>query len=146
MTDSLQSNGLQHARLPWPSPCPTPETYSNSYHSSRCCHPTTSSSVIPFSSFLQSFPASGSFWVSSSYQVAKVLEFQLQHQPLQWIFTDWFPLGLTGWISLQSKGLWSILQTTVQKHQFFSPQLQLPRPYMTLEKPQLWLDRPLLAK
>ena len=64
-------------------------------------------------------------WVGSSHQVAKVLEFQLQHQSCQWIFrTDWFPLGWTGWISLQSKGLSRVFSnTTVQKHQFFSAQL-----------------------
>ena len=75
---------LQHTRLPCPSP--TPGAYSNSCWSSWWCHPNVSSSVIPFSSRLQSFPASGSFhWVSSSYQVAKILEFQLQHQSFQWI-------------------------------------------------------------
>ena len=70
-----------------------------------------SSSAAPFSSCLQSFPASVAFqWVGSSYQVAKVLEFQLQHQSFQWIFKVWFPLGLSGLISLQSKGLSSLLQ------------------------------------
>ena len=66
-------------------------------------------------------------WVSSSYQVAKILEFQLQQQSFQWIFrTDWFPLGLTGWISLLSKGLSRVFSnTTVQKHQFFGAQLSL---------------------
>ena len=93
MSDSLQPHGLQHARPLCPSP--TPGACSNSCPSSRWCHPTISSSVIPFSSCLQSFPASGSFqWVSSSHQVAKVLEFQLQHQSFQWTFTidllwDW---------------------------------------------------------
>ena len=83
-------HGLQHARLPCPSP--TPGVYSNSYTLSWWCHSTFSSSVIPFSSHLQSFPESGSFqWVSSSHQVAKVLEFQLQHQSFQWIFRTDFP-------------------------------------------------------
>ena len=78
-------NWLQHARLPCPSP--TPGAYSNSCPLSWQCHPTISSSVIPFSSCLQSFPASGSFPTSSSlHQVAKVLELQPQHQSLQWIF------------------------------------------------------------
>ena len=64
--------------------------------------------------------------VSSSHQVAKVLEFQLQHQSFQWIFQDWFPLGWTGWISLQSKGLARVFSnTTVQKHQFYGSQLSL---------------------
>ena len=79
VSGSLRPQGLQHARPPCPSP--TPRVYSNSHSLSRWCHPTISSSVIPFSSHLQSFPASGFFkWVSSSHQVAKVLEFQLQHQ------------------------------------------------------------------
>ena len=90
------SHGLQHARLPCPSP--TPWAYSNSCPSSQWCHPTISSSVVPFSSCLQSFPASGSFpWVNSSHQVAKVLEFQPQHQSFQWIFrTDFLLDGLVG--------------------------------------------------
>ena len=90
------------------------------------CHPL----LLPPSTF----PASGSFqWVSSSHQVAKVLEFQLQHQFFQRIF-DWSPLGWTGWISLQSKGLSTVFSnTTVQKHQFFGAQLSLwssPHIYM----------------
>ena len=80
---SLQPHGLQHTRPPCPSP--TPRVYSNSCPSCWWCHPTISSSVVPFSC-LQSFPASGSFQVSSLHQVAKVLEFQLQHQSFQWIF------------------------------------------------------------
>ena len=86
MSDSLQPHGLQYARPPCPSP--TPGAYSNSCPLSWWCHLTISSSVIPFSSCLPSFPTSGSFfqWVSSSHQVAKVLEFQLQHQSFQWIF------------------------------------------------------------
>ena len=92
-SDSLQPHGLQHARPPYPSP--TPGACSNSCLSSWWCHPTISSSVVPFSSCLQSFPASGSspssaFGVSSSHQVAKVLEFQLQHQSFQWTFTTDF--------------------------------------------------------
>ena len=97
MSDSLQPHGLQHARSPCPSP--TPWVYSNSCPLSQWCHPTISSSVIPFSSCLQSFPASDLFqWVSSLHQVAKVLEFQLQHQSFQWIFRtnflrmDWLDL------------------------------------------------------
>ena len=124
MSDSLWPHGLQHTRLPRPSP--TPGAYSNSCTSSRWCHPTISSSVVPFSFRLQSFPASGSFPMSPSHQVAKVLELQLQHQPFLWIFQDWSPLGLTDWISLQSKGLSRVFfNTTVQKHQFFSTQLSL---------------------
>ena len=85
MSDSLRPHGLQHARLPCPSQ--TPRAYSNSSASHWWCHPATSSSVVPFSSHLQSFPASGFFQlVGSSHQVAKVLEFQLQHQSSQWTF------------------------------------------------------------
>ena len=123
MSDSLQSHGLQQARLPCPSP--TPEACSNSCPSSRWCHPTISSSVIPFSSCLQSFPASGTFpvsqFVTSGGQsigvsaLASVLPMNIQ---------DWFPLGWTGLISLQSKGLSRVFsKTTVQNHQFFGAQL-----------------------
>ena len=84
VSDSLQPHELQHARPPCPSP--TPRIYPNSCPLSRWCHPTISSSAVPFSSCPQSFPASESFWVSSLHQVAKVLEFQLQHQSFQWIF------------------------------------------------------------
>ena len=122
MSNSLWPHGLQHARLLCPSP--TPWVYSNSCPSSQWCHPTILSSVVPFSSCLQSFPASGSFqmsqfftssgqstWVSAS---ASVLPVNIQ---------DWFPLGWTGWISLQSKGLSRVFSnTTVQKHQFFGAQ------------------------
>ena len=96
VSDSLWFHGLQHTRLPCPSP--SPRVCLNSCPSSQWCHPTTSSSDIPFSSCLQSFPESGSFqWVISSHQVAKVLEFQLQHQSFQWIFrTDFLQDGLVG--------------------------------------------------
>ena len=126
MPDSFQTHGLQHTRPPCSSP--TPEVYLNSCPLSRWCHPTISFSVVPFSSHHQSFPASGSFqmspfftsggqsiWVSAS---TSVLPMNIQ---------DWFPLGWTGWISLQSKGLSRVFSnTTVQKHQFFSPQLSSP--------------------
>ena len=102
VSDSLQPHGLQHVRLPCPSP--TPKACSNSCPLSRWCHPTISSPVVPFSSHLQSFPASGSFPVSplfasggqSTGVSASVLPVNIQ---------DWSPLGWTGWISLQSKGL-----------------------------------------
>ena len=124
MPNCLQPHGLQHARLLCPSP--TSGACSDSCLSSRWCHPTILSSVSPFSSCLQSFPASGSFkWVSCSYQVAKLLEFQLQHQSFQWIFRTDF-LWLTGLISLQSKELSRVFSnTTVHKHQFFGAQLSL---------------------
>ena len=96
VSDSLRPNGLQHTRPPCSSP--TPGVHSISCALSRWCHPTISSSVDPFSSHLQSFPASGFFqWVSSSHQVAKVLELQLQHQSFQRIFrTDFLWDGLVG--------------------------------------------------
>ena len=99
---SLRPQGLQHSRPPCPSPAPG--ACSDSCPSSQWCHPAISSSVVPFASYPQSFPASGSFqWDSSSHQVAQVLKFQLQHQSLQWTpRTDWSPLGWTAWISLQS--------------------------------------------
>ena len=92
----LQPHGLQHARPPCPSP--TPGVYSDSCPLSRWCHPAISSSVIPFSSCLQSFPASGSFPMSQFFaKVAKLLEFQLQHQSFPWIFgTDLLSDGLVG--------------------------------------------------
>ena len=116
MSDSLRPHELQHTRPPCPSP--TPRVYPDSCPLSRWCHPTISSSVVPLSSCLQSFPASGSFqWVSSSHHIAKGLDFQLQHQSFQWI-QDWFPLELTGLISLQSKGPSRVFSNaTVQKHQ-----------------------------
>ena len=93
VSDSLWPHGLQHARLP--SPSPTPRAYSNSCLSRRWCHSIISSSVVPFSSCLQSFQHQGLFkWVGSSHQVAKVLEYQLQHKSFQWIFrTDFFRMN-----------------------------------------------------
>ena len=83
--NSLWPHELQHARPPCPSP--TPRVYPNSCPSSRWCQPAISSSVMPFSSCLQSFTTSGSFpWVSSSHQVAKVLKLQVQHRSFKWIF------------------------------------------------------------
>ena len=133
MSDSLQSHGLQHASLPSPSPSPC----SNSRPSSQWCHPTISSSVISFSSCLQSFPASGLSmglqsqtrlkWLSSSssssssHQVAKGLELQLQHQLL---------LSLRLIDLLLSKGLSrDFSSTTVWKHQFFNDQTSLWKEY-----------------
>ena len=96
MSDSLQPHGLQHARPSCPSP--TPGVYSNSCRLSQWCHPTISSSVIPFFSCLQSFPASGSFQMSQVFASgSQILEFQLQHQSFQWIFrTDFLWDGLVG--------------------------------------------------
>ena len=117
LSDSLPPHGQQHARPPCPSP--TPGVHSDSCPLSRWCHPAISSSV-PFSSHLQSFPASGSFPMSQFFASggqsigvsasATVLPVNIQ---------DWFPLGWTGWISLQYKGLSRVFpKTTVQKHQF----------------------------
>ena len=98
MSDSLWPHGLQHVTPPCPSP--TPGVYSNFCPLSQWCHPTISSSVIPFPTF-NLFQHQGLFkWLSSSHHVAKVLEFQLQHQFLPMNTQDWSPLGWTGWISL----------------------------------------------
>ena len=122
---TLQPCGLQHARPP--CPLPTPGVYSSSCPLSQWCHPTISSSVVPFSSCLQSFPTSESFQMSQFFTSggqstgasasASVLPVNTQ---------DWSPLGWTGWISLQSKELSRVFSnTTVQKHQFFGTQLSL---------------------
>ena len=137
MSDSLWPHESQHARPPCPSP--TPGVHPNSCPSSRWCHPAISSSVVPFSSCPQSLPASGSFpmsqlfaWGGQSTGVsasASVLPMNTQ---------DWSPLGWTGWISLQSKGLSRVFSNiTVQKHRFFHTQLSSQsnsHPYMTTEK------------
>ena len=125
MCDSLWPHELQHARIPCPSPAPG--ACSNSCTSSWWYHPTISSSVVPFSSRLQPFSASGSFPVSHFFTSggqnigvpasAPVLPMNIQ---------DWFPLKWTGWISLQSKGHSRVFSnTTVQNHQFFCAQLSL---------------------
>ena len=123
VSDSLRPHESQHARPPCPSP--TPGVYPNSCPSGRWCHPSISSSVVSFPSCPQSLPASGSFpmsqlftWGGQNTGVSastSVLPVNTQ---------DWSPLGWTGWISLQSKGLSRVFSnTTVQKHQFFSTQL-----------------------
>ena len=115
----LRPHGLQHARPLCPSP--TPRVHPNSCPLSQWCHPTISSSVVPFSSCLQSFPASGSFQMSqlfaSSGQSTGV---SASTSVLPMNTQDWSPLGWTGWISSQSQGLSRVFSnTTVQKHQFF---------------------------
>ena len=119
-SDSLWPHGLQHARLP----CPSRGAYSNSCALSQWCHPTISSSVIPFSSCFNLSQHQDIFqWVSSLHQVAKVLEFSVSASVLPMNIQDWFALG---WIFLQSKGLSRVFSnTTVQKHQFFFTQLSL---------------------
>ena len=125
VSNSLRPYGLQHARLPCPSP--TPGAYSNSYPLSRWCHPTTSSSVVPFSSCLQSFPASGSFQMNQLFAWGgQSIGASASTSVLPMNIQGWSPLGWTGWISLQSKGLSRVFSnTTVQKHQFFSTQFSL---------------------
>ena len=125
VSDSLQPHGLQHTRLPYPSP--TPEACSNSCPSSQWCHPSISSSVVPFSSCLQSFPASGSFQMSQFFTSGgQSIGVSASASVLPMNSQDWLPLWLTGLISLQSKGLWRVFSnTTVPKHQFFSAQLSL---------------------
>ena len=124
MSNSLQPHGLQHIRLPCQSP--TLGAYSNSCPSSRWCHPTISSSVIPFSSCPQSFPASGSFPTSQIFASGGQSIGASASAVLTMNIHDWFPLELTGLISLQSKGLSRVFSnTTIQKHQFFRAQLSL---------------------
>ena len=125
MSDSLQPHGVQHARLP--CPLPTPRACSNSCASNWWYHPTISSSIIPFSSCLQSFPASGSFPMSQFFASgSQSIGVSTSASVLPMNIQDWFPLALTSWISLQSKGFSRVFSnTTVQKHQFFSAQLSL---------------------
>ena len=139
--NSLPSHGQQHTRLPFPSP--TPRTSSISHPSSWWCHPTISSSVVPVSSCLQSFPASGSFQISQFFASGgQSIGVSASASVLPMNIQDWFPLGLTDWMFLQSKGLSRVFSnTTVQKHQFFGTQLSL-RSYShihiwLLEKPDL---------
>ena len=135
MSDSLRLHGLQHARLPCPSP--TPSVYSNSSPSSQWCHPTISSSVITFSPCLQSFPASGSFPMNQLFASGgqSIIGLSASTSVFPMNTQDWSPLGWTGWISLQSKSLFqhhsskaSILWCSV----FLI--VQLSHPYMTTGK------------
>ena len=125
MSDSLQPHGPQHTRPPCPSL--TPGVYSNTCPLSRWCHPTISSSVVPFSSSLQSFQASGSFQMTQFFASSgQTIGVSVLASVLPMNIQDWFHLGLTGWISLQSKGLSRVFSnTTVQKDQSLSAQLSL---------------------
>ena len=125
MSDSLWPRGLQHIRLP--CPLPTRRACSNSCLSSQWCHLTFSSSVVPFPSCFQSFPASESFPVSQFFASGgQSIGVPASVSVLPLNIQDWFPLGLTSWISLQSKGLSKVFSnTTVQKHQFLGAQLSL---------------------
>ena len=112
-------------RLPCPSP--TPRACSNSCPSSQWCHPTISSSVVPFSSCLQFSPASGYFPISQFFTSGgQSIGVSASASVFPMNIQDWSPLGWIGWISLQSKGLSRVFSnTTVQKHQFFCSQLSL---------------------
>ena len=125
VSNSLWSHELQLARPPCPSP--TPRVYSNSCPLSWWCHPAISSSVIPFSSCPQSFPASRSFKMSQLFASGgQGVGISASASVLPMNTQDWSPLGWTGWISLQSRGLSRVFSNiTVQKHQFFGTQLSL---------------------
>ena len=138
LSDSLQPHESQHTRPPCPSP--TPGVYSDSCPSSRWCHPTISSSVSPFSS-CQSLPASGSFTMSQlSEWGGQSIGVSASTSVLPMNSQDWFPLGWTGWISLQSKGLSRVSsqhhssKASILRHSAFFI-VQLSHPYMTTEKP-----------
>ena len=125
MSDFLRPHELQHTRSPYPSL--TAGVYPNPYPLSWWCHPIISSSVVPFSSCPQSFPASGSSQMSQlSASDGQSIGVSASTSVLPMNTQDWFPLGWTGWISLQSKGPSRIFShTIVQKHQFFCAQLSL---------------------
>ena len=150
MSDCLWPHGLQHTSLlclllsPW--------VCSHSCPWSQWCYQTISSSVTSFSFCLQSFPASGCFLMSRLFSSGgQSIGASTSTSVLLMNFQDWFPLGLTGLISLQSKGLSKVFSnTTVQKHQFIGTQPSLWSnshiPIWLLKKPQLWLYGPLSAK
>ena len=136
MSDSLRPHGLQHASPPCPST--TPEVYPDSCLLSWWCHPTISSSVVPFSSCLHSFPASGSFPVSEFFASGgQSIGVSASASVLPKNIQDWFPLGWTGWISLLSKGLTRVFSNTIKasilwRSAFFV--VQFSHPYMTTGK------------
>ena len=146
MSDSLWPHGPQHARPPYPSP--TPRVYPNSCPLTWWFHPTISSSFIPFSSHLQSFPGSGFFQMSQLFSSGgQRIGVSASASVLPMNTQDWSPSGWTGWISLQSKELLRVFSnTTVQKYQFLSTQLSLYSNSRIhtwpLEKSQPWLDGP----
>ena len=137
MSNSLWPHGLQCARLPCPSPAPG--VHPNPCPSSQWCHPTISSSVVAFSC-LWSFPASVSFQMSQFFTSGgQSTEVSASTSVLPMNLQDWYPLGWTGWISLQSKGLSRVFSnTTVQKYQFLGIELSLwyNCHITSLEKPQ----------
>ena len=125
VSESLRLHEPQHTRPPCLSP--SPRVHPNPCPLSQWCPPTISSSVIPFSSFLKSFPASGSFPMSQLFTSGgQSIGVSASTSILPMNTQDWFPLGWTGWIFLQSKGLSRVFSnTTAQKHQFFCAQLSL---------------------
>ena len=125
MSESFRRHEPQYTRPPYP--LPTPRVYPNPCPLSWWCHPTILSSVIPFSSCLPSFPASGFYLMSWLFTLGgQIIGVSASASVLPINIQDWFPLGLTGLISLQSKGLSRIFSnTTVQKHQFFCTQPSL---------------------
>jgi len=125
VSNSLKPHGLQHIRLPCQSP--TPGAFSNPCPSSQWCYPTISSSVVHFSSFLQSFPASGSFQMGQFFiSGSQIIGASASASVFPMNIQSWLSFWLTGMISLQSKGLSRVFSSTkVQKHQFFSAQLSL---------------------
>ena len=149
MSNSLRPYELQHTRPP--CPLPTPRVYSNSRPSSQWCHPTISSSVVPSSPTFSLSHHQGLFlWVGSSHQVAKVLEFQLQHPCFQRIFrTDLLKIDWFDFLEVQGS-LKSFLQHHSSKGSILQCSalfiVQFSHPCMTTGKPWLWLDGPLLAK
>ena len=138
VSNSLQPHGLQHARFPYLSP--TPRAYSNSGPLSWWCHPTISSSTVPFSCF-QSFPAARSFQTSQFFTSnGQSIGVSASASVLPMNIQDWFALGWTGLISLQSKGLSRVFSNnTVQRHQFFSTQLSL-KPKARIRSSSSWLS------
>ena len=150
VSDSSWPDGLQCARPPCPSPIP--RVYSNSCPLSQWCHPTISSSVVPFSSCLQSFPASGSFPMSQFFaSCGQSIGVSASASVFPMNIQDWSTLGWTGWISLQSKWLSrAFSSTTVWKDQCFGAQLSFwSNSHIhtrLLEKPELWLYGPLWAQ
>ena len=134
MSDSLQPHGLQYTRLPYPSP--TPGVYSDSCPLSKWCRPTISSSIIPFSSHLQSFPASGSFQMNQFFTSGgQSIGVSASASVLPMNIQDWLPLGWTGWISLQSQDLLQhhSSKTSILWYSAFFI-VPLSHPYMTTGK------------
>ena len=137
MSDSLQPHGLQHARLPYPSP--SRGACSNSCPLNQWCLQPSQPLLSPSPLAFNLSQHQGLFqWVSSTHQVAKILEFQLSISPSN-DYSDWFPLGLTSWISLQSKELSTVFpNTTIQKHQFLSLVAQSVKNLPAVQETWVW--------